>query len=108
MSSVSQSFDPTLEQQLTARRDRAQSRLVGREAFGRLVLLVLFLGTALPLALFADSSRTAPWWSYLGFLVAYALFSAIHIEVGSGIAVPTELVFVPMLFERSAPSRRHA
>ena len=35
---------------------------------------------------------------YLAFVAAYALVSSIRVEVGSGLALPTELVFVPMLF----------
>jgi HD-GYP domain-containing protein (c-di-GMP phosphodiesterase class II) len=103
VSSVSESFDPTLEEQLAAGRERERSRLVGREALGRGILVALFLVTALPLAVFAHSDRAAPWWMYVGFVLTYALFSSIHIEVGSGVAVPTELVLVPMLFELPAP-----
>jgi len=102
VSAVSESFDPALEEQIAAGRQRDRSRLVGREAFGRAVLVALFLVTALPVAAFADSDRSAPWWLYGGFVLAYAVFSSIHIEVGSGIAVPTELVLVPMLFELPA------
>jgi HD-GYP domain-containing protein (c-di-GMP phosphodiesterase class II) len=102
VSSVSESFDPALEEQLAAGREREHSRLVGREAFGRAVIVALFLVTAVPLAVFAETDRSAPWWSYVGFVLVYAVFSSIHIEVGSGIAVPTELVLVPMLFELPA------
>jgi HD-GYP domain-containing protein (c-di-GMP phosphodiesterase class II) len=40
---------------------------------------------------------------YPAFVVGYALVSSIRIELGSGVALPTELVFVPMLFALPAP-----
>ena len=103
MSSLSETFDPAVEEQLAAGREREHSDLAGREAYGRAVLVALFVVTAVPLAVLVPSDRTAPWWLYLGFVAAYAVFSLIHIEVGSGVAVPTELVLVPMLFELPAP-----
>jgi HD-GYP domain-containing protein (c-di-GMP phosphodiesterase class II) len=103
VSSLSERLDPAVEEQLAAGRDRERSRLVGREALGRATIVALFMGSAIPLALLAPSDRSASWWMYLGFVLAYALFASIHIEVGSGVAVPTELVLVPMLFELPAP-----
>jgi len=103
VSSLSETFDPAVEEQLAAGREREHSDLAGREAYGRAVLVALFVVTAVPLAVLVPSDRTAPWWLYLGFVAAYAVFSLIHIEVGSGVAVPTELVLVPMLFELPAP-----
>jgi HD-GYP domain-containing protein (c-di-GMP phosphodiesterase class II) len=103
VSSLSEILDPAVEQQLAAGREREHSRLAGREAYGRAVLVGLFVVTAVPLAVLVPSDRAASWWLYLGFVVAYAAFSSIHIEVGSGVAIPTELVLVPMLFELPAP-----
>ncbi len=95
---TAETYDPIVEEQLTAARGRQVRGLVGREALGRGLMLALFLGAAFPLAAFAHSHRSPPWWIYLGFVVAYAVSASIHIEVGSGLALPTEIVFVPMLF----------
>jgi HD-GYP domain-containing protein (c-di-GMP phosphodiesterase class II) len=71
--------------------------LLGREAIGRALMLVLLLAVALPLA--ATSTHRAPgWWLYVAFVAAYAVFSSVAFELGRGFAVPTELVLVPMLF----------
>jgi HD-GYP domain-containing protein (c-di-GMP phosphodiesterase class II) len=93
-----ETFDPALEEQLVDARTRQERDLDGREAAGRLAVLGLFLVGALSLAAFAPSHRHLDPRLFLGFVVAYAVLSSVHIEVGSGLALPTELVLVPMLF----------
>src|SRR6266540_392702 len=57
-----------------------------------------FVAVAVALAAFLPSDRE-PSLLLAGVLVgAYALLSRIDFEVGTGSAVPTQLVFVPMLF----------
>jgi putative nucleotidyltransferase with HDIG domain len=78
--------------QSRARRLRALST---REATTSWSLVLAFLLVSVPLALPAvgDASLLA-----LGALVlAYAYASRVEFEVGPGVAVPTQLVFVPML-----------
>ena len=90
--------DPVFEEQLAEARERQVRDLSGREAATRIAsTLIAFAGaTALPLLAAPDGGPA--WWVYPAFGVAYALVSSIQIEVGSGVALPTELVFVPMLF----------
>jgi hypothetical protein len=95
---VIEAFDPALEEQVTRARERQHRDLSGREAFGRTSITCLVLLGALALALFADRQRQPGWWAYPAFLIAYALVSSIRFELGSGVLLPTELVFVPMLF----------
>ena len=98
MSATADTLSPILEEQVTAARARRHRMLMGREAFGRTLMLVIFLATSLAFFVVVDSSRSVPWWVYVGFVLAYAGLSEIHFEVGGGLALPTELVFVPMLF----------
>jgi HD-GYP domain-containing protein (c-di-GMP phosphodiesterase class II) len=98
MSATADTLSPILEEQVTAARARRHRMLMGREAFGRTLMLVIFVATSLAFFVVVDSSRSVPWWVYVGFVLAYAGLSEIHFEVGGGLALPTELVFVPMLF----------
>ncbi|HTW43032.1 MAG TPA: HD-GYP domain-containing protein [Solirubrobacteraceae bacterium] len=61
-----------------------------------------FLAAAVALALFAgDHQRLSPAVAVL-FVVAMAAASEIHVEIGSGFTVPTQAVFVPMIFAVSS------
>src|SRR5436190_15257673 len=98
MAATVETLDPILEEQLTRARDRVRSDLRGREAFARVVFTCAFLVGALALALLGDVGDHPAWWTYAAFAGVYALVSSIRVEVGSGLALPTELVLVPMLF----------
>jgi HD-GYP domain-containing protein (c-di-GMP phosphodiesterase class II) len=71
-----------------ARRDRVVTWLVGGA----------FLAVAAPLALLASTAREPSLQVAVLLVLAYAVVSRIQFEVGSGSAVPTQLVLVPMLF----------
>src|SRR5579859_1617473 len=98
MAATAETLHPVFEQQLSQARQRQGRDLIGREAAGRVLMTCLFLGSALPLALLAHPHRHPAWWMYPAFGVGYALVPSIRIELGNGLALPTELVFVPMLF----------
>jgi HD-GYP domain-containing protein (c-di-GMP phosphodiesterase class II) len=93
-----ETLDPVLEEQVTSARERVRRDLTGREAFGRVLFTCVFLVGACALALLVRSDHQPIWWMYAAFAGAYALVSSIRVEVGSGLALPTELVLVPMLF----------
>src|SRR4051794_8376861 len=76
-------------------RARRRQRLTTREAVTSWSMVALFLAVSLPLAAFGLSSVSWPAVALL--VVAYAAVSRVEFEVGSGAAVPTQLVFVPML-----------
>jgi HD-GYP domain-containing protein (c-di-GMP phosphodiesterase class II) len=74
------------------------SRPLGdRDRLASLLLGTTFLASALALAYFVDSDRTAAPWLVLAFIASYAISSRIEFEIGTGCAVPTQLVLVPML-----------
>jgi HD-GYP domain-containing protein (c-di-GMP phosphodiesterase class II) len=98
MRAASMSIDPMLEERLAQARSRVVHHPVGRERLVRGVLAAFFFSCAVPLALFAGTQRHPAWWIYLAFAVGYAAASSIGFSVGAGEALPTELVFIPMLF----------
>jgi HD-GYP domain-containing protein (c-di-GMP phosphodiesterase class II) len=53
---------------------------------------------AAPLALFAPTGRSPAWWVAPALVLVYAIASRVEFEVGSGVALPTAVVLVPMLF----------
>ncbi|HZP72947.1 MAG TPA: HD-GYP domain-containing protein [Gaiellaceae bacterium] len=93
-----ETFDPVLERQLADARARQGRGLAGREALGRWSLALVVIGGASALLSLAGTHRQPSEWLYPAFVVAYAVVCSLKIEVGSGLALPTELVLVPMLF----------
>ena len=73
-------------------------RFGGRELVASLVVGGLFLAVAIPLALLLPSPRHPSALLVLALVCGYALVARVEFEVGSGVAVPTQLVLVPMLF----------
>ena len=83
---------------IAASRKRVGTRLVGRDLLVSLTIAITFLAAAVPLAILAPTERS-PSPIVLALLVAaYAFASRIHFEIGIGFALPTQVVFVPMLF----------
>jgi HD-GYP domain-containing protein (c-di-GMP phosphodiesterase class II) len=90
--------DPQLEERLTAFRKRGLRNPVGREAAVRVVLALLFIVAMVAFVVAAGTDRHPDWWLYPAFLIGYAFAASIPFEVGVATALPTEVVFVPMLF----------
>jgi HD-GYP domain-containing protein (c-di-GMP phosphodiesterase class II) len=57
-----------------------------------------FLAVTIPFAILYVSDRAPSPLTIAALVLAYALAYRIEFEIGSGLAVPTGLVFVPMLF----------
>ncbi|HEY1514168.1 MAG TPA: HD domain-containing phosphohydrolase, partial [Gaiellaceae bacterium] len=98
MGVTADTFDPVLEERLADARERVARDLSGREARGRGAMLATVLVGASMLAAFGQTHRHPSGWLIAAFVIAYAVVSSLEIEVGSGLALPTELVLVPMLF----------
>lgn len=82
---------------IEASRNRAVSGLGGRDRLASLLLGSLFAAAATALALFVGSARDAGPWQVGLLVLAYAVASRIDFEIGTGYAVPTQLVLIPML-----------
>jgi HD-GYP domain-containing protein (c-di-GMP phosphodiesterase class II) len=92
-------LDPTTEVMLQDMRARRRARLRSRELWAGVVPGTLFLAVAAPLALGLDSPTPLSTPLLLAALIGtYALAYNVEFEVGPGLATPTQLVFVPMLF----------
>ena len=82
---------------IEASRERAARKLVRRDLAVSTIAATAFLVVAVPLALLA-SGDVPPIPVLAALVVAYAFASRVRFEAGIGFAIPTQLVFVPMLF----------
>jgi HD-GYP domain-containing protein (c-di-GMP phosphodiesterase class II) len=78
-------------------REFSGRHLVGRDRLATLALAGGFAAAAAALAAFAGSERALTAWTLALFVASYAVASRIDFEIGTGSAVPTQLVLVPML-----------
>jgi HD-GYP domain-containing protein (c-di-GMP phosphodiesterase class II) len=96
-------FDPVAERLLQEARERSKLELGGRERLARWASALAFLGASTALVAFAPSSRHVSLVVLAITFVSYAVASRVGFEVGSGYALPTELVLIPMLFVLPLP-----
>src|SRR5205823_13259881 len=80
------------------RRARRLHRLARRELTSVVVFSGGFLAAAVALALLVPSHRHPGWLAGLLLIAAYGAAFRLDFEVGTGSAVPTQLILVPMLF----------
>lgn len=90
-------LDPVAEALVEESRARQASSLSGRERLAAWAIGLAFLAVAAPLAITAPTERAPGAWLAVLLVAAYGLASRIEFEIGSGFAVPTQLVLVPML-----------
>jgi HD-GYP domain-containing protein (c-di-GMP phosphodiesterase class II) len=91
-------LDPAVNELIEKARGSVSRRLRGRGLASALVLGGAFLVTASALAALVPSSRTLDPTTAALLVLAYAGLSRVEFEVRTGLAIPTGLVFVPMLF----------
>jgi HD-GYP domain-containing protein (c-di-GMP phosphodiesterase class II) len=89
--------DPAVERLLEDARERLPRALDHRDKVVEVVLAILFLAVAIPLASRASLDSTAIGPAVV-LVVAYAIASRVEFALGAGYGVPTQVVFVPMLF----------
>ena len=91
-------FDPVAEGLIEDGRARRDARLRSRELWASAATGGVFLAIAVALSVgYASPTALSPLL-LLGLVGAYALAYNVEFEVGPGLAVATQLVFVPMLF----------
>jgi len=95
---TSLALDPDAQRVIEEQRARRLSRLAVRDRATLVVSLGLFLAVAAALALLLPSDRSPSVATVALLLAAYAVTFHLDFEVGSGSAVPTQLILVPMLF----------
>lgn len=92
------SLDPQAQRVIEEQRARRLRRLADREWRSLAVSSGLFLAVAGGLAVAMPSGRSPEPVAVLLLVLAYALAFGLQFEIGTGSAVPTQIVLVPMLF----------
>ena len=95
---------PATERAIRLSRAQLGRMLLTREARLDLAAAFAVLAAALAMAILFDPGRALDAPLALGLVLAYAAASRVEFRVGSGVAVPTQLVFVPMLFLLPTPA----
>ena len=84
-------------------RDLTAQPLAGRELVGEAVAALGFLACAVAMAVFLEAERSLSIPLACTLVAAHVLAARIKFEVGAGFTVPTQLVFIPMLFLLPTP-----
>ena len=99
MSAGHADLDPEADGLILASRERVAGRvLADRDRSATALLAGGFLIAATALALTLESARTPSLFVLAGLAAAYVFALRIEFEIGTGSAIPTQLVLVPMLF----------
>jgi HD-GYP domain-containing protein (c-di-GMP phosphodiesterase class II) len=96
--SLSPALDPDASALIEEVRERGSRRLQARARWTAIAFGAGFLAAAAAVATSVPSDRPDSWTTFALLVAAYALTSRVKFEVGTGFAVPTQLVLVPMLF----------
>ena len=91
-------LDPDEQRVIEEQRARRLHRLARRELTSVVVFSGGFLAAAVLLVLLVPSHRHPGWAASLVLVAAYAAAFRLDFEIGTGSAIPTELILVPMLF----------
>ncbi|HVM56169.1 MAG TPA: HD-GYP domain-containing protein [Gaiellaceae bacterium] len=95
-------LDPVAETMVAARRERAAA-VPSRVSTVRSLNVALLVPAAIGFAVALPSARTLHIGTLVLLTLAYVLAGRVEFEVGTGFAVATEIVLVPMLFLLPAP-----
>jgi HD-GYP domain-containing protein (c-di-GMP phosphodiesterase class II) len=91
-------LDPRAQRVIEEQRARRLDRLAARERRSLVISVGGFLATAVAMGAAMPSDRTPSAATILVLIGVYALAFRLDFEIGTGSAVPTQLVLVPMLF----------
>jgi putative nucleotidyltransferase with HDIG domain len=103
MSATTPALDAATERRLEQTLERRQRRLDRRELLGAWLSSAGFVAAAVGLALIATPARELSVPVALAFVAAYTMAARIEFSTGAGFAVPTQLLFVPMLLLLPTP-----
>ena len=102
--STSTEISPGLQRLLEASNERRGERLLAREQIADGVFTIAFLIAAVALAVFAPADREFSVGIALALVAAYAVVAAAEFPSGAGRAIPTQIIFVPMLLLLPTPT----
>jgi hypothetical protein len=103
MSATAPALDAATERRIEQTLERRQRRLDRRELLGAWLSSAGFVAAAVALALMATPARELSVPVALAFVAAYTMAARIEFSTGAGFAVPTQLLFVPMLLLLPTP-----
>jgi putative nucleotidyltransferase with HDIG domain len=96
-------LNPTVQRLLVGAEASPSQALDRHERLVEWLFAIAFLATAAAMALVLDAERSLSVGTALALVAAYAVVSRVRFSDGAGYTVPTQLVFVPMLFLLPAP-----
>ena len=96
-------LSPALERLMEKARTRRHARVLGPELRGEVVAVVGFLAVAVALAYAGVAERPLDVPLALCLVGAYALLASTDFRTGTGVVLPTEIMFVPMLLLLPTP-----
>jgi HD-GYP domain-containing protein (c-di-GMP phosphodiesterase class II) len=96
--------DPTLQRLIAEAQANRPRALLNRERRVELAVAVAFLATAIPMATLLAPQRSLNPELAVALVLVYALVARVEFQTGPGWALPTQLVFVPMLFLLPTPA----
>jgi putative nucleotidyltransferase with HDIG domain len=96
-------MDASRERLLEESLERRHRKLDRREKVGNRAFAGGFIVVAAALAVVADAERAYSPWLALLFVAAYAVVGSVEVWGGTANAVPTQIVFVPMLLLLPTP-----
>jgi putative nucleotidyltransferase with HDIG domain len=100
---TSSTFSPDEEDLIAASLERRNRDMVRRERFGHGLFAVGFLTAAGLFAALAPAERAFSPGLALALVLTYAVLASAEFSTGAGYAVPTQVVFVPMLLLAPTP-----
>jgi putative nucleotidyltransferase with HDIG domain len=103
MSASHPALDAATERRIEQAVERRERTLDRRELLGACLLTIAFTAFAAALAIFATPAREFSPLLTVAFFAAYTLACRIEFRAGNGVAIPTQLVFVPMLLLLPTP-----
>jgi HD-GYP domain-containing protein (c-di-GMP phosphodiesterase class II) len=98
MTTAAATFDPEVDEHIGAGREIETGGIRGRNLWAAVFFAAGFLAIAVTLPFVLESARLPSFLTVIALLVAYAAASQARFEVGTGLFLPTGLIFVPMLF----------
>ncbi len=91
-------LDPEVDQLIESARSWVERRLALRDRLPGFLVGGLFVAFAASVLLWFPAIRSVHLAIYVLFVLAYAIVSRVEFEVGPCLALPTQLILVPMLF----------
>jgi HD-GYP domain-containing protein (c-di-GMP phosphodiesterase class II) len=98
MTTAAATIDPEVDEHIGSVRESETGGVRGRTLWSAVFFASGFLALAATLPFVVESSRSPSAITVLALIAAYALASHARFEVGTGLFLPTGLIFVPMLF----------